>query len=301
MAESRTEGRLTTLLDNDVLDRLRRLRIGAFRRFTNRSRGEHLAGRGGTSTDFSDYRDYAPGDDMRFVDWNIFARLHRPYLKLYHQEEELNVVLLVDASSSMTYEGKFDRARSLACAFGVLGLMGNEKVCAYAFNARGAAPSKLAPCKGRASRIKLFAFLEGLLPGGDGPLEDGLGQFLKQHVGRGVAVILSDFMTFGDLRRSMNLLFSAGLETFGIQILGASEIDPELSGDVRLIDCETASMLDVTAGADILAIYREYREAFERDVEKLCRERGGRFISLDSQTPIRDVLFDTLRRRGWIL
>ena len=112
---------LTPLLANRDLDRLARLRINARRRFTNRARGEHLAAKGGTSTEFCDYRDYAPGDDVRFVDWNIFARIERPYLKQFHQEEELHVAVLLDASNSMLFEGKFDLARQLATALGVVG------------------------------------------------------------------------------------------------------------------------------------------------------------------------------------
>src|SRR6185436_1855184 len=121
-------GQITTLLTNRDLDRLARLRLNAARRFTNRARGEHLAAKGGTSTEFCDFRDYSPGDDVRFVDWNIFARINRPYLKQFHMEEEMHIVLLVDASASMLYEGKFALARQLAAAFGVIGLRGSEKV-----------------------------------------------------------------------------------------------------------------------------------------------------------------------------
>ena len=128
MDDSAKTAQLTPLLPNEVLSRLELLRLNASRRFTNKSRGEHTTGRGGSSTEFSDFRHYAPGDDVRFVDWNIFARLHRPYLKLYEQEEELHVAILVDASSSMLFGDKLDRARQLAAAFGVLGLLGRERV-----------------------------------------------------------------------------------------------------------------------------------------------------------------------------
>src|SRR4051812_13521148 len=123
-----SSAQLTPLLSNRELDRLARMRINARRRFTNRARGEHLAAKGGTSTEFCDYRDYAPGDDVRFVDWNIFARIERPYLKLFHQEEELHVAVVLDASNSMLFEGKFELARQIATAFGVVGLRGSEKV-----------------------------------------------------------------------------------------------------------------------------------------------------------------------------
>ena len=113
---------VTNLLSNRILDRLGRSRIAPLRKLTNRSPGGHLARKGGASTELADFRDYAPGDDIRFIDWNSFSRLHRPYLKLFHQEEEMQVVVFLDASSSMLFEGKLDLAKQLAAIFGVLAL-----------------------------------------------------------------------------------------------------------------------------------------------------------------------------------
>jgi uncharacterized protein (DUF58 family) len=291
---------VTPLLPNDCLERLQRLRIATIRRFTDKSRGEHLAGRGGRSVEFSDYRDYVAGDDIRFVDWNVFARLHRPYLKLYRQEEEMHVVVLVDASASMTFEGKLDRAKELAAAFGVMGLWGTERVSVWAANSRDASPVSLPPCRGRASMMKLFSFAERIEGGGDAPVDEGVETLLKYHAGRGVAVVLSDFLTFGDLRRSFNLLFGAGLEILAVQILGPSEREPEVTGDVRLVDAETSSALDVSATADLLGLYLEHLDRYERELARLSRERGGRFVSTSSEDPLRWVLFDLLLRRGWM-
>ena len=291
--------RVTKLFNNAVLSRLEHLRIFSTRRFTDKKRGEHLAGRAGTSTEFSDYRDYVPGDDVRYVDWNIFARLNRPYLKLYHQEEEMNVVLLVDASSSMSFEGKIDRAKQLAAAFGVMGLRGTERVSAAVFNSAGSAPQRLLPCVGRASMMKLFTSLEGIEAGGNAPLDDAIETFLKYHVGRGIAVVLSDFLTFGDLTRAMNRLTGSGLEVFGIQILGPGELDPEITGDIRLVDCETEDTLDVSPG-ELIEIYRQYRESFQRDLAQMCRQRSGRFVAISSEDSLDWVLFDLLPRRGWV-
>jgi hypothetical protein len=147
---------------------------------------------------------------------------------------------------------------------------------------------------------KLFAFLEGIEGGGDAPLETGIESFLKYHAGRGVAVILSDFLTFGDVRRAFNILFSSGLETFAIEILGPTEIDPEISGDTRLVDCETAETLDVSCNADLLAMYQEYRASRESALSSLCRQRSGRFLPTCSSDSLDWVLFDLLRRKGWI-
>ncbi|MBN1808224.1 MAG: DUF58 domain-containing protein [Planctomycetes bacterium] len=276
------------------------LRLKPTGRFTNKSRGEHVSGRRGQSNDFSDYRNYVSGDDIRFVDWNIFARLHRPFLKLYRQEEELHVVVLIDASSSMMFEGKFALAQSLGAAFGVMGLCGMEKVSVFAFNSTAASPLYLRPCRGRSGMARLFRFIESIESGGDAPVDAAVERFLKNHSGRGVAVILSDFLTFGELVRPMNLLFGAGLELFAVQILGPSEIDPELTGDVRFVDAENGRTLDVSSSGDLIRIYREYRADYERRISDLCKARGGRFLSLASSDPFAWIVFDVLRRRGWI-
>jgi uncharacterized protein (DUF58 family) len=276
------------------------LRICPVSRRTSRSRGEHLSGKGGTSTEFCDYRDYAPGDDTRFVDWNIFARLHRPYLKQFHKEEERHVVLLIDASASMRFEDKLKLGKQLAAAFGIMGLLNNERVSAYASRQAGDAPDRLPPCRGRASMRTVFQFIEGVEGRGDAPLDRAVELLLRHHSGRGVCVILSDFLTFGDLKRGFNLLYAAGLEPLGIQILGPQEIEPEMTNDLRLVDSETQETLDVSSSADLLNLYQEYRQGLENDLALLCRRRSGRFLPVSSAVPVESVLFDQLRRRGWL-
>ncbi len=291
---------LTSLLTNADLDRLARLRLNVARRFTNRSRGEHLGAKGGTSTEFCDYRDYTPGDDVRFVDWNIFARIQRPYLKQFHHEEERHVALLVDASRSMLFEGKLALAQRLAAALGVIGLRGGEKVGACVLGGAGVMP-RLAPSRGRSAQGQLFAFLENIAGGGEEPVERGIEAFHRRHTGRGVAVVLSDFLTDGDLRRAFNLLHNAGLEIFAVQILSPAELDPEVAGDLRFVDCETAGHLDISAAGDLLALYHEYRAAHEARLSALCQQRAGKFLPLSSAEPFERVVFGTMRRKGWIV
>jgi uncharacterized protein (DUF58 family) len=288
---------LTTLLSNRDLDRLGRLRLNVSRRLTNRARGEHLAAKGGASTEFCDYRDYTPGDDVRFVDWNIFARIQRPYLKQFHHEEELHVALLVDDSRSMAFEGKLGLAQRIAAALGVLGLRSGEKVSVGALGSTARLPSS----RGRGAQGKLFAFLESLEGRGDAPVERGIEAFLRQHTGRGVAIIVSDFLTDGDLRRAFNLLHNAGLVPFAVQLLGPSELDPELAGDLRFVDCETSGHLDISSSGDLLALYHEYRIAHEARLLALCQQRAGKFLSLSSAEPFERIVFDVMRRRGWIM
>jgi uncharacterized protein (DUF58 family) len=292
--------RFTTLLENATLSRLERMRLNPRRRLTNRSRGEHQSGKGGASTEFVDYRDYSPGDDMRYVDWNIFSRLEKPFVKLYRHEEEMHVVLIVDASTSMQFEGKFERACQLAAAFGLMGLLNVEKVSAYACAHRGSNPLLLAPCTGRVSRRRLFEFLENIPPGGNFPVDQAIDAVIRRHRGRGIAILLSDFLSFGDFQKPLNRLYRAGLEIFAVQILGPTELNPELTGDLRFVDSETSQTLDISSAGDILGIYHEHRLALEEELGILCRQRSGRFLSISSRDPLETLLFDVLRRKGWV-
>jgi uncharacterized protein (DUF58 family) len=291
--------KFTDLMDNATLARVERMRLLPLRRLTNRSRGEHLAGKGGTSTEFNDYRDYSAGDDMRYVDWNIFSRLNRPYVKLYRHEEEMHVVVLLDASRSMQFDDKFTRAKQLAAAFAVMGLMNSEKVSLYACQHFGQTPVFLPPCTGRISFRRVFDFLEGIPTGGDFPVELAVEEVLKQHRGRGVVVLLSDFLTFGDLDRSLNLLFSAGLEVFAAQLLGPVELNPEVAGDLRFVDSETNRTLDISSAGDLLGLYHEHLAGLQASLSQACRQRSGRYLCINSQTPLDTILFDVLRRAGW--
>lgn len=295
-----TNTQFTNLLPNDVLARAERMRLNPRRRRTNRMRGEHLSGKGGTSIEFSDYRDYVAGDDMRYVDWNIFSRLNQPYLKLYAHEEEMHVPILLDCSASMMFEGKFELARQVAAALGVMGLMNVEKVSVYACGQQPGQTPILKPCSGRASLKRFFAFLERIDPGGTEPIEQSIEAVLKHHRGKGVAVVISDFLTFGDVTRAFNLLHGAGLEIYGLQILSPTERDPELAGDLRFVDVETHQTLDISSIGELLGLYHQHRQGLEDHLAAECRKRAGRFVSVRSDLPLKSLLFDLFVRRGWI-
>lgn len=212
----------------------------------------------------------------------------------------MHVVVIVDASTSMLFDNKLLRARQLGAAFGMMGLIANERVSVYAPAKTGNNVDRLPPCRGRVSLRKVFGFLEKVEGGGDAPLEQAIQGVLKHHKGRGVAVVLSDFLTLGDMKRAFNMLYSSGLEIFAVQILGPSEIDPEVTGDLRFVDAESQFTLDVSNAADLLSIYQEYRQQYQADLEQMCLRREGKFLSISSDDPVETVLFDLMRRRGWV-
>lgn len=300
MTETGTKRQLTPLMQNATLARVERMRLCPNRRLTNRARGEHAVGTGGASIDFADYRDYVAGDDIRYVDWNIFARLQRPYLKLYAHEEELHVVVIIDASLSMASEEKFERARQLAAAFSTMALMSSERVSLYAGNQIDSQPSMLTGCVGRPANRLVFEFLTSLGPEGSSTIERSIESALRIHRGRGIALVLSDFLTTGDVSRSFNLLHSAGLEIFAVQILGPDEVSPDLTGDVRLVDCETGLTLDVSSARELLDIYHQHRLNQQKHLASQCRRRNGRFETVCSDESLETILFERLLRRGWI-
>ena len=299
------------LLTAELLARAERLRVAPRTRRTNRTQGEHHHGKGGTSTEFSDYRDYVPGDDVRFVDWNIFSRLGEPYLKLYQHEEEMQVVLILDGSASMDFGGKFPLAQQLAAAFGIAGLMGREKVSAWCTQPPAAAGAtvasdpvdRLPPCVGRVARGKLGSWITGCQPGGAMPIERLVDHVLRRHRGKGTAILISDFLSpevDGGIERALNRLHAAGLEPQAIQILAAEELDPEVADDVRFVDVETRAVLDVSAMKDLLALYHEQRLDLEDRLAAACRQRGGRFASVAATTPPLQLLNDVFVRGGWL-
>ena len=289
---------LTSLLTNETIARLERLRIAQQCQFTNRFTGSHLARKGGTSMEFADFRDYSPGDDMRFVDWNSFSRLHRPYIKLFHEEEITHFLILIDGSKSMQLENKSQRARELAAAFSLMALRQTERLSIQYLSQQ---PRRLPPCTGRGSMRKVFSFLESLPEPDDAtPLETKIEQSLQHHRGRGVVILLSDFLTFGHLKRAFNALFSNGLEILALQLLSPTEIDPDVTSDFRLVDMESDGTLDVSATGDLLRFYQEHRANYEAELAGLCQSRSGRFLSTNTETPLETVLFDTLRRQAWV-
>ncbi len=290
--------RVTPLLSNETLAALERLRFNPLAGKSSRRRGERLAGRGGSNTEFSDYRDYAPGDDTRFIDWNVYSRLRRPYMKIFKLEEEVDVLLLLDASASMDFDAKFERARSLAAALGAVALFGNLRLSLRVLGREPGSKDFLPPCRGRAALKGLFRFLEGLSAGGQVPLEFGVEDALRRHKGRGISVLLSDFMSFGDLKRPFNSLFSAGLEIYALQMLSPVELDPDLTGDLRLVDSESGAALDISSAGELLDIYHERKAAQAELLLELSRSRQGRFMTFSSELSVDAVVFGPLLKSG---
>ena len=291
---------IAEILPPAVAGQLGRFRLGGRRRFTQRSQGEHLAGRGGQSIEFHDFRDYRAGDDLRSVDWHAFARLRRPYVKIYRQEEEQHLLILLDASASMGFAAKLQQAIRLAALFAIPALAGGERVACCVGGGADGRPRFCRPQRGSGALARVLAPVTGLAAGGAPDLDALVDGALRQHRGRGVVLLLSDFLHEADPRRAINRLQSAGLECFAVQILAAAERDPDLDGDWRLVDCETGAERDLSAAGTLWQLYHQQLQALQHRLASLTASCGGRYACVDDDADPALLLRDTFIRQGWL-
>ncbi|MDX2132756.1 MAG: DUF58 domain-containing protein [Planctomycetota bacterium] len=310
--------RLDDLLGPALAARLDRLDILSRKVLSGTMPGERRSKRRGRSVEFDDFREYAPGDDLRHVDWNVYARLDRLFVKLFRAEEDLSLTIVVDASGSMQAGDppKGVYAHRLAFALAYLGLVNQNRVrVALAAGGTGAdALRTLAPLRGRPNvrRVGLF-LLESLRRGAPavatGPADtfaDAMRRLSGERAARGVCVVLSDFLF--DPTRGLDYLAAGvaegALDVFCVQTLSPGELDPAeeaprgLFGDLRLTDVETGAARDVTVTP---ATIEAYRVAMRRSIDGLrgaCHARGMAHLLVTTRTPLEELVTSALRRGG---
>ena len=286
------------LLSADFLTQLERLSLLSRRSFRGRVKGERRSPRRGISVEFSDYRPYGVGDDLRYVDWNVYARLDRLYLKLFVDEEDLCLHLLVDASASMGFgdpSSKLDHAARLAAALGFVGLVGLERVGVGVVRERMA--EGFNPARGRSQVLPLMNFLGRLEPGGATSLNEGLAAYALRSREAGLAVLVSDLMDPGGYERGLKALLERRFDVHVIHVLDPGELSPELGGDLRLHDAETGETRDVTVDSEALRGYRERLARFLERVEAFCRSHEVGYHRVSTETPVEEFVVSQLRGR----
>ncbi len=288
------------LLDPELIAALEQLQLMSRKIFTGRMRGERRTRKRGVSIEFADYRNYAQGDDLRFIDWNIYGRLDRLLLKLFHEEEDLCVYLLVDRSFSMAYGSptKLDYAKKVAAALGFIALHNQERVVVTAFSED--MDLMFRPARGRRQMWKMFDFLEALRPDGSTGLYKALRSFSIRNRRAGILVILSDFLDPDGYEKALRLAVGLRMEIFCIHVLAAEELEPELAGDLKLVDVETADEAEITISAPLLASYRKRLDAFRKGLQAFCSQRGATYLFTSTDTPVSELILTALRLRGLV-
>jgi uncharacterized protein (DUF58 family) len=283
------------LLSADFLAQLERLTLLSRRSFRGRVKGERRSPRKGISVEFSDYRQYGVGDDLRYVDWNVYARLDRLYLKLFVDEEDLCLHLLVDASASMGFgaPSKLDYSARLAGALGFVGLVGLERVGVGVVRERMA--EGFNPARGRSQAIPLLDFLGRLRPGGTTSLNEGLAAYALRAREAGLAVLISDLMDPGGYERGLKALLERRFDVHVIHVLAADEMNPAFGGDLRLLDAETDELRDLTLDGEALRGYHERLRAFLDRAEQFCRGNEITYHQVVTETPVEEFMLRQLK------
>jgi uncharacterized protein (DUF58 family) len=288
----------SALLTPEFLSKLEQLELVSRKILTGRFKGDRLSKRKGTSVEFADYKNYVVGDDLRFLDWNLYARLDRLFLKLFQEEEDLHVHLLLDNSLSMDFgqPSKLHYAKQVAAALGFIGLVNLNRVAVSVFHADIAA--ELTGLRGRRSLTRLLEFLQGVQPQGPGNLRQAMRTFALKCSGRGIVVLLTDFMDKGGFEEPLRFLLARQLDLYAIQILSQEEIEPEVRGDLRLVDIEDGDVAEITASPALVRRYKQNLAAYQRALQDFCTRRGICFLATSTQQAFEHLVLQYLRQRG---
>lgn len=286
------------LLTPEVTRRLEQLSIVSRKMSTGRLKGERRSRRRGTSNDFADYRNYVAGDDLRYLDWKIYGRLERLFLKLFLEEEDLKVSILLDTSESMAFGNpeKLLYAKRVAAAIGYICLCKMDSLTVHTFNAQLDAP--FGPKRGKVNAARYFQYLESAAAASETRLTDVLKRFAQAHRGRGIVIVISDFLDFEGFQSGLSHLFARNFEVLGVHVLSPEELKPDLKGDVRLVDAELGVSTDVSMGPRIEDVYDRTLKTFCNELKSYIVNRGGYYVLSSTETPFDRLVLDVLRRRG---
>ncbi|MET0850288.1 MAG: DUF58 domain-containing protein [Candidatus Rokuibacteriota bacterium] len=287
--------RAQSLLSTDFLAQLERLALLSRRSFRGRVRGERRSPRKGNSVEFSDFRPYGVGDDLRYVDWNIYGRLDRLYIKLFVDEEDLCLNLLVDASASMSFgvPSKLAFAARLAAALGFVGLVNLERVGVAVL--RESVAEGWSPSRGRNQALPLMDFLGRVQPSGRTSLNEALGAFARRAREPGLAVLVSDLLDAGGYERGLKALLERRFDVHVIHLLAAEEMNPDFGGDLRLLDAETGELRDLTLDGEALRSYRQRLREFLERAETFCRGNEISYHRVITDTPVEEFMLRQLK------
>lgn len=274
-------------------------------------KGERRSQKRGSAITFADYRDYTPGDDLRRLDWNIYARLERPFIKLLEEEEDLAVHLLLDASASMAWPEdatpvettssspagathKFRYALRLAGALGYMALVAHDQLSVTLLGDPG---RRWGPRRGHHNSLALFQFLESGAAAGETHLNAALRDYALRAGRPGLVLLISDLLSPSGYQDGVTALQARGYEVAMLHLLSPDEVEPPLMGDVKLLDVETGGMTEITLDGALAALYRRRVQTWLMETAAFCRQRGIHYVPVTTDLPWEKLVLHTLRQR----
>ena len=288
------------LLEPKFLARLEQLELVSRKIFVGRMKGERLSKRKGQSVEFADYRNYVIGDDLRFLDWNLFARLEKLFIRLFMEEEDLHFYVLIDNSLSMDFGNptKLHYAKQVTAALAFIGLVNMDRVVIEAFNDR--LVQSLPAVRGKRSLWRVLEFLQKLAPAGPSDMKESMRTFSLKSSSKGIVVVLSDFMDKNGYEDALRYLVARQMDIYAIQILSQEEIEPEIVGDLKLVDVEDDDVAEITVSAPLLKRYKQNLAAYRAAMHEFCTRRGVMYLFTSNQVPFDRLVLSYLRQRGLV-
>ena len=290
----------TSLLTPEFMGKLEQLELIARRLLMGRFKGDRLSKRKGTSVEFADHRHYVVGDDFRFLDWNLYARLDKLFIRLFQEEEDLQLNILVDVSKSMDFGNptKLHYAKQVAAALAYIGLVNMDRVILGGLGETYVSGPRT--LRGRKTMPRVLEFLEGLEPSPHGNLAAAVKSFCIQSGSRGIVVLLSDFLDKSGFEEPLKMLIARRMECYTIQVLAPEEIDPSIQGDLKLVDVEDDDLAEISVTPALINRYRKNLAAYQAAMSGYCRQRGIQFMSTSTSEPFDKLVLSQLRKRGLV-
>ncbi|MGJ3239450.1 MAG: DUF58 domain-containing protein [Anaerolineae bacterium] len=309
MSDETTRHPHNLLLPEGIRRRYDPLMLQARRIRSGSMKGERRSIKRGTSIEFADYRNYTPGDDLRKLDWNVYARLEKPYIKLLEDEEDLAVHLLVDVSASMDWptesddlreasHNKLQFAQRLLASLAYIALKTGDRLMISAMG--DSKPPAYGPARGRAQIVPMLQYAHQLTALGTTDLNQSLRQYALRERRAGLLIILTDLFSPTGYSDGLNQLLGKGHEIVLIHLLSPDEILPPLAGDLSLIDSETGTAQDVTVDANMRAIYQQRLTQWLDGIRDDCARKGIHYLMVETDIPFEKVILFELRKLGVI-
>ena len=297
---SRPKANDDDLFDDEFQRKLDYLALISRRVFSGRNRAERRTKKTGSGVEFADHRDYQPGDDFRYLDWNVYQRFDRLLLRLYEEEEDLAIYFIIDASGSMAFGdgAKLRYAKRVCAALAYVGLANLDRVAIVSTSDR--VTHRMQETRGKARIFKAFRFLSELRPEGQTDLGDAMKTFVAQHKRRGLAVLISDLYDPAGFERGINVLRYNKFGPFVVHITDPKEEKPKLSGDVLVYDCETGDEREVTVTAKVLERFAEIYREYLGEIDRFCATHQVPFVRADVNVPFDELILRVFRRGGFL-
>ncbi len=284
------------LLPSDIRMRLARYKWNTSLLKRGFQKGSRKSSVFGSSLDFSDFRPYQPGDDVRQIDWNVYARTNRHYIKRFLDEQELSITVMLDCSASMHFdEAKWKKAKALCAAISYIGLANDDRIT---FVPVGAGNKPFRNKKGVVFSSQMMTYVDSV----KGTEQEQFFSIVEHYRQPTTALtfIVSDCLENSEIVIDKLKKLQTNQQLRLVQLLSEAEMEPATVGDLKLIDVETKETVQVSLNRQVLTTYKQRLQAHCHEIEKACHERGIGYLLLSTKQSLDHVIFSEMRKNGWL-